>query len=164
MSLLAPRPNVLVADEAVSALDLSVRTQILNLFAELIGCFALSVMLISHDIGVVRHLCDREVVLHRGKVVEEGMTEDVLTRPMSSYTRGLLAATPRLGTQVVGDESTTLGAVLLWCRCHDERLRPRSGSVREGTVPGGRTARRLPQGDAAGRLAVCDRPGRVDKP
>jgi len=49
------------------------------------------------------------VVLHRGKVVEEGMTEDVLTRPMSSYTRGLLAATPRLGTQVADGESATLG-------------------------------------------------------
>ncbi len=106
---LAPRPDVLVADEAVSALDVSVRAQILNLFAELIDHFTLSVVFISHDIGVVRHLCNRVVVLHRGKVVEEGMTEDVLTRPMSSYTRGLLAATPRLGTQVAGDESSPLG-------------------------------------------------------
>ena len=110
---LAPRPNVLVADEAVSALDVSVRAQILNLFAELIGRFALSVVFISHDMGVVRHLCNRVAVLYRGKVVEEGMTEDVLTRPVSSYTRGLLAATPRLGKQVGDDESATVGAVPL---------------------------------------------------
>ena len=110
---LAPRPNVLVADEAVSALDVSVRAQILNLLAELIGRFALSVVFISHDMGVVRHLCNRVAVLYRGKVVEEGMTEDVLTRPVSSYTRGLLAATPRLGKQVGDDESATVGAVPL---------------------------------------------------
>ncbi|MHB1851819.1 MAG: glutathione ABC transporter ATP-binding protein GsiA, partial [Acidimicrobiales bacterium] len=71
------------------------------------------VVFISHDMGVVRHLCNRVAVLYRGKVVEEGMTEDVLTRPVSSYTRGLLAATPRLGKQVGDDESATVGAVPL---------------------------------------------------
>ena len=107
---LAPRPKVLVADEAVSALDVSVRAQILNLFAELIGRFALTVVFISHDIGVVRHLCNRVVVLYRGKVVEEGPTEEVLSRPKSPYTQGLLAAIPQLGKQVGDDRAPTAEA------------------------------------------------------
>ena len=107
---LAPRPKVLVADEAVSALDVSVRAQILNLLGELIGRFALTVVFISHDMAVVQHLCNRVVVLYRGKVVEEGLVEEVLTRPKSSYTQGLLAAIPRLGKHVGDDRSATVGA------------------------------------------------------
>ena len=106
---LAPRPSVLVADEAVSALDVSVRAQILNLLAELIDRFTLTAVLISHDMGVVRYLCNRVVVLYRGKVVEEGLTDEVLTRPESSYTQALLAAIPRLGRHVGDDEAATVG-------------------------------------------------------
>ena len=94
---LAARPEILVCDEAVSALDLSIRATILDLLAELKERLSLSLLFITHDLGVVRHVADRVLVMHRGKVVEEGATRDVLERPQADYTRALLADSPRLG-------------------------------------------------------------------
>ena len=94
---LAARPEILVCDEAVSALDLSIRATILDLLAELKARLSLSLLFITHDLGVVRHVADRVLVMHRGKVVEEGATRDVLERPQADYTRALLADSPRLG-------------------------------------------------------------------
>lgn len=91
---LALEPDLLVADEAVSALDLSVRGQILGLLAELRNRLGLTVLFISHDLGAVRQVCDRVLVLYRGKVVESGETRQVLERPQHDYTRTLLAAAP----------------------------------------------------------------------
>jgi peptide/nickel transport system ATP-binding protein len=93
---LGPRPSVLVADEPVSALDVSVRAQILNLLKQLISEFSLTLVFISHDMAVVRHLCDEIVVLYRGKVVEHGHTDQVYGAPAHDYTRALLAAVPAL--------------------------------------------------------------------
>jgi peptide/nickel transport system ATP-binding protein len=93
---LAPHPRVLIADEAVSALDVSVRAQVLNLLDELVDHFGLTLVLISHDLGVVRHLCTRVAVLYRGRLVEEGPADEVYTRPAQRYTATLLAAVPRL--------------------------------------------------------------------
>ncbi len=94
---LGPMPEVLVADEPVSALDVSVRAQILNLLKRLIGEFSLTLVFISHDMAVVRHLCDEVVVLYRGEIVETGETDQIYARPRHEYTRALLAAVPALG-------------------------------------------------------------------
>ena len=89
-------PSVLVADEPVSALDVSVRAQILNLLKALTGELSLTLVFISHDMAVVRHLCDEIVVLYRGRVVEAGETDQVFGAPAHDYTRALLAAVPVL--------------------------------------------------------------------
>lgn len=93
---LAPAPTVLVADEPVSALDVSVRSQVVDLLDGLRRERGLTLVLVSHDIGIVGRLCDETLVLRGGRVVEHGSTADVLARPTRSYTRRLLAAVPRL--------------------------------------------------------------------
>jgi len=93
---LAPRPRVLVADEAVSALDVSVRAQVLNLIDDLVDRFGLTLVFISHDLAVVRHLCTRVAVLYRGHLVEQGPAEQIYQSPRHAYTRALLQAVPRL--------------------------------------------------------------------
>ncbi|MFV0309982.1 MAG: ATP-binding cassette domain-containing protein [Desertimonas sp.] len=93
---IAPRPSVLVGDEPVSALDVSVRTQILDLLADLAARHQMALILVSHDLGVVRYLCDDVLVLHDGTVVEHGRSTDVLDHPSDDYTKRLVAAVPRL--------------------------------------------------------------------
>jgi len=94
---LAPHPRVLVADEAVSALDVSVRAQVLNLISELVDELGLSLIFISHDMGVVEHVSTRVLVLYQGELVEDGAVDAVYQSPQHPYTRELLAAVPRLG-------------------------------------------------------------------
>jgi peptide/nickel transport system ATP-binding protein len=93
---LAAGPDLLVCDEITSALDVSVQAAILELLAELRGDFSLSLLFISHDLGVVAAVADRILVLNRGEVVEEGRTGRLLQEPAADYTRQLLAAAPRL--------------------------------------------------------------------
>ena len=93
---LAPRPQILVADEPVSALDVSVRAQILDLLGHLVDLFHLSLVMVSHDLGVIHSLCERVIVLHQGVVAEAGPTATVFAKPTDAYTRRLLAAVPRL--------------------------------------------------------------------
>lgn len=93
---LAPEPRVLVGDEPFSALDASVRAQIIDLVRDLAARYGLSLILVSHDIGVVQQLCDELVVLKDGEVVERGTTATVLTDPKHPYTRALLRAVPSL--------------------------------------------------------------------
>jgi len=93
---LAPRPRVLIGDEPVSALDVSVRAQILNLLEDLRVSFQLTLVLVSHDLSVVRHMTDRVLVMQQGRVVEEGPTRDVFRAPRHEYTRLLLDSIPRL--------------------------------------------------------------------
>jgi ABC-type microcin C transport system duplicated ATPase subunit YejF len=88
------RPALLVGDEPLSALDVTVRAQILELLAELRRRDGLTLVLVSHDIGVVQNLCDDVVVLKDGRIVEEGPTEKVLLQPQAAYTRHLLSAIP----------------------------------------------------------------------
>lgn len=91
---LALEPELLVADEAVSALDLSVRGQILALLAQLRDKLGLTVLFISHDLGAVRQVCDRVMVMYRGEIIESGQTRQVLEHPQHGYTRQLLTAAP----------------------------------------------------------------------
>jgi len=91
---LAVEPKIIICDEPTSALDVSVQAQILNLLKRLQQEFSLSYIFISHNMSVVAYLADRILVMHKGKVVEEGTTRDLLFSPKHSYTRKLLAAVP----------------------------------------------------------------------
>jgi len=94
---IVPSPRLLLADEPVSALDVSTRVRIIDLLAELgTGSAPLTVVVVSHDIGVVAALCRRMLVLENGRVVEQGRTDAVLAAPQHPYTQRLLASVPRL--------------------------------------------------------------------
>ncbi|WP_206789640.1 ATP-binding cassette domain-containing protein [Amycolatopsis sp. MtRt-6] len=94
---LALEPRILILDEAVSALDVSVQAQVINLLVELRRRLGVSYLFVSHDLAVVRQVSDRCLVMHRGAVVEEGGTGEVLDRPRERYTQQLLDAVPRPG-------------------------------------------------------------------
>lgn len=93
---IAHRPRILVGDEPLSALDVTVRAQILGLFDQLRQDEGMTIIMVSHDIGVVQNLCDRVVVMKDGRIVERGETASVLRSPEDDYTRALLAAIPSI--------------------------------------------------------------------
>ncbi|MFE8643702.1 ATP-binding cassette domain-containing protein [Sphingomonas sp. NCPPB 2930] len=99
---LVTRPKLIVADEPVSALDVSVQAQVLNLLQDLQQRFGIAYLLISHDLAVVNHLCDEVVVLLRGQVVERGTPEQLFSAPAHPYTQALLAAVPRAEPPAAG--------------------------------------------------------------
>ena len=94
---LSCRPKVLIADEPTTALDVTVQAQILTLMRELRREFNTSILMITHDMGVVAEMADRVAIMQGGRVVEQGPSVDIFARPAEPYTRALLAAVPRLG-------------------------------------------------------------------
>jgi peptide/nickel transport system ATP-binding protein len=91
---LSVQPELLIADEAVSALDVSVQAQVLRLLDDIRRRFDLAILFITHDLRVAAQVCDRVAVMHRGRVVEEGATADIFNNPREPYTRQLLEAAP----------------------------------------------------------------------
>ena len=101
---IASNPKVIICDEPVSALDVSVQAQVLDLLADLQASLGLAYLFISHDLGVIRHVSDEVLVMRHGQVVESASVETLFESPQLEYTRRLLGAVPRLpgsGTQLV---------------------------------------------------------------
>lgn len=130
---LALEPRFIVADEPVSALDVSVRAQILRILLELQRRDGIAILFISHDLGVVERVADRVAVMYRGRIVEEAPTDRLMTRPLHPYTQALLSAVPdpdpdsrRVRTRLSGEPPSST-AVLVGCpfttRCPEARER-----------------------------------------
>ena len=122
---LACEPKLLIADEPTTALDVTIQAQVLDLLRKLQRLLGMSVVLITHDLGVVAEFADRIVVMYAGRVVEEGPVQEVFRAPKHPYTEGLLRSIPRLGTSA------------------DPSARPRRLPTIEGMVP---DLRELPVG------------------
>jgi oligopeptide/dipeptide ABC transporter ATP-binding protein len=106
---LALEPEVLVADEAVAALDVSVQATILNLLSDLRHQLGLTLIFISHDLGVVRHISDELAVMYLGRIVEQGSADAIFSEPRHPYTRALIAASPQLFAPKGSGASALLG-------------------------------------------------------
>lgn len=90
------KPKLIIADEPVSALDVSVQAQVLNFMQDIQKEFQLTYLFISHDLGVIQHMCDRIGIMYRGRFVEQGTSEDIYKRPQHIYTKRLLSTIPDL--------------------------------------------------------------------
>jgi ABC-type glutathione transport system ATPase component len=109
---LAVQPSLIVADEPVSALDVSIQATILELFAKLRADLGMSLLLISHNLAVVRQLCDQVAVMYMGEIVEFGERDQIFSAPQHAYTQSLLDAVPRLGQNsrsATGDSPPAIG-------------------------------------------------------
>jgi oligopeptide/dipeptide ABC transporter ATP-binding protein len=106
---LAMEPTVLLADEPVSALDVSIQAQVINLLMDLQAKLGLTMMFITHDLRVVRHISDRIAVMYLGKIMELGPTDKIFSHPMHPYTRALLAAAPELDPTIRHEVSALQG-------------------------------------------------------
>ncbi|MFY7808947.1 MAG: ATP-binding cassette domain-containing protein, partial [Fimbriimonadaceae bacterium] len=93
---LALRPPLVICDEPTAALDLSVQAQILNLLQDIRAELGSAFLYISHDLGTVRYLADRVIVMQNGKIVEQGPSESLFENPQQPYTQALIAAQPRI--------------------------------------------------------------------
>jgi ABC-type dipeptide/oligopeptide/nickel transport system ATPase component len=96
---LACQPDVLVADEPTTALDVTIQAQIMELLGSLKERFGMSVILITHNFGIVSGFASRVLVMYRGRIVEQGPTENILRHPQHAYTRALIDCIPRLGSK-----------------------------------------------------------------
>lgn len=105
-------PELLIADEPSTALDVTIQAQILRLLADLQKELGLAMMLITHDLGIVARIADRVAVMYAGEIVEEGRTADVFERPSHPYTRGLIACIPVPGRTTRGDRLGTIPGVV----------------------------------------------------
>ena len=124
---LALRPKLIICDEPVSALDVSIRAQVLNLLKDLQDQFGLTYVLISHDLSVVKHWCDRVLVMYRGRIAETGSRDKIFSIPRHPYTQALLAAIPipdpvaqRSRTRIIlQDDMQETGTEIEGCRFSD---------------------------------------------
>jgi peptide/nickel transport system ATP-binding protein len=98
---IASSPKLLIADEPTTALDATIQEEILLIFKEIRDAADTAIAIVTHDLGVIRRICDRVIIMYAGRIVEEGPTEDVFSRPLHPYTRGLLASTPRIENDLV---------------------------------------------------------------
>ena len=94
------KPEIIICDEPVSALDVSVQAKIINLLKELQQKLNISYIFISHDLGVVKHIADRVMVMYRGHVVEEGTRDEIFSHPKHDYTKLLLGSIPKIGEKM----------------------------------------------------------------
>jgi oligopeptide/dipeptide ABC transporter ATP-binding protein len=108
---LALGPKFLILDEPTSALDVSVQAQVLNLIKKLQAANALTYLFITHDLNVVRHIADRVMVMYLGKLVEEGLVNDIFERPLHPYTQALLSANPKIDPNLRGERTLLEGDV-----------------------------------------------------
>ncbi len=92
---LALHPHLVICDEPISALDVSIQAQIVNLLEDVQDRFGLTYLFISHDLGMIRHMCDRVAVMYLGRIAEIGSAEDIYRRAQHPYTQALLASVPR---------------------------------------------------------------------
>jgi peptide/nickel transport system ATP-binding protein len=140
------RPSLVVADEAVSALDVSVQAQVINLLADLQQEFKLTYIFVAHDLSVVRHICDRVAVMYAGKIVEIAPTEELFENPRHPYTQALLSAVPNVDPDVkmrfdVGGEVADAGRLPTGCSFHPrcpkrfapcDQMEPRLRPLKDG--------------------------------
>jgi oligopeptide transport system ATP-binding protein len=149
--ILTLRPRLIILDEPTSGLDVSVQASVLKLFRRLQDVFALTYLFISHDLAVVRAMCQRVAVMYLGKVVEVGAAAELFESPRHPYTRSLLAAVPRIGGRRVTDDLAVEGEppspsdVPSGCR-----FRTRCPLAQDRC-----TAEEPPLRDIAGRLVAC---------
>ena len=131
---LACRPRLLIADEPTTALDVTIQAQVLELIADIRQQLGMSVVMITHDLGVVAEYCERVVVMYAGQIVESGPTRAVIDKPRHPYTQGLLASIPRLGQQtpIVPIEGTVPELIDLAPQCRFyERCRLATAECRQ---------------------------------
>jgi oligopeptide/dipeptide ABC transporter ATP-binding protein len=156
-SALAPEPVGLVCDEPVSALDVSIRAQVLHLLLSLRRARGLALLLITHDIGLAWALCDRVAVMYLGRIVELGTAADVLERPQHPYTQALIAVAPSTRPRPAGRAAILAGdvpdasRVPSGCRFHPRCPRARERCDAEDVA--------LRPSGAAGQTAACWYPG-----
>ncbi|MEL6450616.1 MAG: ABC transporter ATP-binding protein [Pseudomonadota bacterium] len=137
---LTTRPRLLIADEPTTALDVTIQRQVLDLMKELMAEFGMSILFITHDLGVIAQIADRVAVMYLGRILEQGPVRDVLRSPAHAYTRGLLRALPNLDnldaplTAIPGDIPSPLERPA-GCVFHTRNAELAPGSRYETEVP-----------------------------
>ncbi len=137
---LTTKPRLLIADEPTTALDVTIQRQVIDLMKELVADFGMSILFITHDLGVIAQTADRVAVMYLGRVLEKGAVRDVLRTPAHAYTRGLLKALPNLDdldaplTPIPGDIPSPLERPM-GCVFHTRNAELASGSRYETEVP-----------------------------